>query len=481
MTRQIKPRDQFPMDRKVDQEEILAVKRVMKNKRLTFMSGTEIEDFENVFANYMGSKFAIAVSSGTAALHVSLAAAGIGAGDEVLVPPYSFVATATSVLHQNAIPIFVDIDPISFCIDPTDLPNKITNRTKAIIPVHLFGHPADMDPILEFAESNNLIVIEDACQSHGAEYKGRKVGTIGKFGCFSLFESKNMMTGEGGMIITDDEEFANQCRLVRHHGESAWYIYERLGYNYRMTTMQAAIGIEQLKKLKYMNEGRIKNSLYLNSLLVDIPGIILPQIPDYGTHVFHAYVIKVDPIIIGMNGKELAERLNRDFQITQLIYPSGLYTSQLFQEQKGYGERRCPFTCPFFEKEVKYENIQCPNTDLIAENIIGLPNWHQLSYIELSLVAARILQEMEQILGINLKIEDRVIGTMISTEVTPKINSILKDVPKVSKPLKVGVIGFGGIGQVHAAAYAASPWTELHSFATRNSLSLQGAALFFGI
>jgi len=469
------------MDRKVEQEEILAVKRVMKNKRLTFMSGTQIEEFEKAFANYMGSKFAIAVSSGTAALHVSLAAAGIGAGDEVLVPPYTFVATATAVLHQNAIPIFVDIDPISFCIDSADLPNKITNRTKAIIPVHLFGHPADLDPILEFAEDNNLIVIEDACQSHGTEYKGRKVGTISKAGCFSLFESKNMMTGEGGMIITDDEEFAKQCRLVRHHGEPAWYTYERLGYNYRMTTMQAAIGIEQLKKLKSMNEGRIKNSLYLNSLLANIPGIILPQIPDYGTHVFHAYAIKVDPTIIGMNGKELADRLNRDFQITQLIYPSGLYTSQLFQEQKGYGERRCPFTCPFFEKEVKYENTQCPNTDSITENIIGLPNWHQLSYVELSLVAARILQEIEQILGINLKIEDRVIGTMISTETTPKVYNMLKDIPKVSKPLKVGVIGLGGIGQVHAAAYAASPWTELHSFATRSSLSLQGAALFFGV
>ena len=160
MPRRIKPQDPFPMDRKVGREEILAVKKVMKNKRLTFLSGGDIEEFEMKFAQYMGSQHAIAVSSGTAALHVVLAAVGIGAGDEVLVPPYTFVATATSVLHQNVIPIFVDIDPTTFCMDPSDLENKLTDRTKAIIPVHLFGHPADLDSILLFAEKHNLFVLE---------------------------------------------------------------------------------------------------------------------------------------------------------------------------------------------------------------------------------------------------------------------------------------------------------------------------------
>ncbi|MFX1516490.1 MAG: aminotransferase class I/II-fold pyridoxal phosphate-dependent enzyme [Promethearchaeota archaeon] len=481
MTRKIKPRDLFPMDRKVEREEILAVKRVMRNKRLTFMSGTEIEEFETAFATYMGSKYAIAVSSGTSALHVSLAAAGIGAGDEVLIPPYTFVATATAVLHQNAIPVFVDIDPITLCMDHADLKNKITDRTKAIIPVHLFGYPMDLFPLLKFAKEHNLVLIEDACQAHGAEHEGKKVGTFGKAGCFSLFESKNMMTGEGGMIITDDKEFSERCRLVRHHGEPSWYTYDRLGYNYRMTTMQAAIGLEQLKKLDRMNKGRIKNSLYLNSLLRDIPGINLPQSPENGKHVFHAYAIQVDPSIVGMSGKELADRLNRDFQITQLIYPAGLYTSTLFQERMGYGERKCPFTCPFFEEEVAYTNPRCPITDKIAENIIGLPNWHQLSYIELSLVAGKFLREMESILGTELGIEERIIGTMLSTETSPKVYEILSGISKVANPIKVGVIGLGGIGQVHAAAYAACPWTELHSFATRNPVALQGAALFFGI
>lgn len=481
MTRKIKSRDPFPMDRKVEREEILAVKRVMRNKRLTFMSGTEIEEFEIAFAKYMGSRFAIAVSSGTAALHVALAAAGIGAGDEVLIPPYTFVATATAVSHQNAIPVFVDIDPVTFCMDPTDLKNKITDQTKAIVPVHLFGYPLDLSSFLDFAKEHNLIVIEDACHAHGAEYNRKKIGTFAKAGCFSLFESKNMMTGEGGIIITDDTEFAEQCRLVRHHGEPSWYTYERLGYNYRMTTIQAAIGLEQLKKLDKMNEGRIKNSLYLTSLLRDIPGVILPQVPENGKHVFHAYAIQIDPSIIGMSGKELADRLNRDFQITQLIYPAGLHTSTLFKERKGYGKRKCPFTCPFFDKEVFYTDPQCPTTDRIAENIIGLPNWHQLSYIELSLVAGKFLREMEEVLKTELGIEERIIGTMLSTGTSPKVYELISGVSKVINPLKIGVIGLGGIGQVHAAAYAACSWTELHSFATRNPIALQGAALFFGV
>lgn len=481
MPRKIKPVDPFPMDRKVEREEILSVKRVMENKRLTFMSGTEIEEFEKVFAEYMGSQFAIAVSSGTAALHTALAAAGVGAGDEVLVAPYSFVATATAVLHQNAIPVFVDIDPVTFCMDPDDLAKKITKRTKAIIPVHLFGHPAELDPIIKIAERQELEVIEDACQAHGAEYKGKKVGTLGKAGCFSLFETKNMMTGEGGMIITNDEEFAKQCRLVRHHGEPSWYIYERLGYNYRMTTIQATIGIEQTKKLDRMNKGRIQNSLYFNSLLDNIPGVILPKKPDYGTHVFHHYALKIDPSIIGMTGKELTEILNRGFDITYLIYPSGLYSSKLFQEREGYGNRKCPFTCPFLEKEVNYDDPNCPNTDSVAENIIALPNWHQLSYIELSLVAAQFLQVMEEVLDTKLDIEQRIKDTMLTTGTVPKIKELLPDSPKCEHLLKVGVFGFGGIGQVHAVAYAASPRTELHSIATRNQRALQGAALFFGI
>ena len=204
MPRKIKPKDPFPMDRKIEDEEIRAAFSVLKNKRLTFSAEEpydRISEFEKLFANYMGVKFAIACSSGTTALHICLAAAGIGAGDEVLVPAYTFVATATAVLHQNAIPVFVDIDEKTFCIDINDIERKITPRTKAVIPVHLFGQMADMDPILEIAQQYDLFVIEDAAQAIGAEYKGKRAGSLGAFGCFSFFPSKNLGAfGDGGMV-----------------------------------------------------------------------------------------------------------------------------------------------------------------------------------------------------------------------------------------------------------------------------------------
>ena len=300
--------------------------------------------------------------------------------------------------------------------------------------------------------------------------------------CFSLFESKNMMTGEGGIIVTNDEEFSTQCRLIRHHGEPSWYTYDKLGFNYRMTTIQAAIGIEQLKKLDTMNQGRIKNSEYLNLLLSNIPGIELPRNPSYGTHVFHAYALKVDPKIIGMTGKELTTILNKDFQITQLIYPTGLYASRLFQERQGYGLKKCPFTCPFLEKEIDYSHPNCPTTDNISANIIGLPNWHQLSYIELSLIAGKFLQTLEPILGKNLDIESRILRTMLTTGTSPKAYELFGSInAKIQNPLKVAVLGFGGIGQVHAAAYFKSAFTELSALATRDVVALQGGGLFFGI
>ncbi len=488
MPRKIKPKDPFPMDRKIEHEEIRAALDVLKDKRLTFAAEEpydRISEFEKLFANYMGVKYAIACSSGTTALHICLAAAGIGAGDEVLVPAYTFVATATAVLHQNAIPVFVDIDEKTFCMDINDIEQKITPKTKAVIPVHLFAHPVDLDPIFELAEKHNLIVIEDACQAHGAEYKGAKVGTFGLAGCFSFYESKNMMTGEGGIIITNNEVFAKECRLVRHHGESEWYVYDRLGFNYRMNQISAAIGIEQLKKLDKMNEGRIRNAEYLNILLKDLPGIILPEKPEFGTHVYHAYALRVDPNVLGMTGKEFAEELNREFQITKLIYPAPLYDSKLFKERLGYGERQCPFTCPFLSSEVHYNAnsvyADCPRTETVCTNIIGLPNWHQLSYVELSLVAMKFLRTLEEVLKKDFEIERRIIGAMMETNTTPAIYGLIKEPPKVSNPVKVGVIGLGNIGQVHAASYFACPWTDLHSFATRNPLALHGAALFFGL
>ncbi|HUX98107.1 MAG TPA: DegT/DnrJ/EryC1/StrS family aminotransferase, partial [Candidatus Deferrimicrobium sp.] len=298
------------------EEEIDAVVDVLKSKRLSLLSGKKVKKFEKEFAKYIGTSDAIAVNSGTAALHVALAAIGIGPGDEIIVPPFTFVATATAVLHQNAIPIFADIDPKTYCINPEEIKKVITPKTKGIIPVHLFGHPADMDPILEIAQKYNLFVIEDACQAHGAEYKGKRVGSIADLGCFSFYESKNMMTGEGGIITTNNPELAEAARLIRHHGEPSWYVYDRLGYNYRMNEMEAALGLVQLKKLEKLNAIRIDFANYLTENLKNVDGIQVPYVSKDVKHVFHAYAPLIEPEKLNVSKDLFLEKLNEGVSIT---------------------------------------------------------------------------------------------------------------------------------------------------------------------
>ncbi|NVM52212.1 MAG: DegT/DnrJ/EryC1/StrS family aminotransferase [Candidatus Helarchaeota archaeon] len=356
----------------IDEEEIEAVVRVLKSKRLTLLSGKRIKKFEKEFANYIGTKYAIAVNSGTAALHVALNALGVGPGDEIIIPPFTFVATATAVLHQNAIPIFVDIDPKTYCINPAEIEKSITPKTKGIIPVHLFGHPANMDRIIKIAKQHNLFVIEDACQAHGAEYKGKRVGSIGDLGCFSFFESKNMMTGEGGIITTDDEELAEVTRLVRHHGEPSWYVYDRLGYNYRMTEVQAALGLVQLKKLDKLNQIRIDHAHYLTENLQDIDGIQLPYESKDVKHVYHGYIPLMKPEKLNISKDRFLEKLNEGVPITKRIYPHPLYKSKLFQKKMGYGEMKCPYSCPYYGENITYD-IHLPVVEEICTRAIGLP------------------------------------------------------------------------------------------------------------
>lgn len=359
----------------IDEAEADAVLRVLNSKKLTLLSGKRIKKFEKEFAKYTGTKYAIAVNSGTAALHVSLAALDIGPGDEIIVPPFTFIATASAVLHQNAIPIFVDIDPNTYCIDPEAIENALSPRTKGIIPVHLFGHPADMDPVLEIAQNNNLFVIEDACQAHGAEYKGKKVGSIADLGCFSFFESKNMMTGEGGMITTNSEALMEAAKLIRHHGEPSWYVYDRLGYNYRMTEIQAALGLIQLKKLDKLNQMRINNANYLTEHLSNVDGIQVPYVSAENDvkHVFHAYAPLIEPEKLHVSKEYFLEKLNEGAPITKRIYPQPLYKSKLFQELKGYGPKQCPFNCPYYKTDISYD-ISLPVVEDICTRVIGLPN-----------------------------------------------------------------------------------------------------------
>jgi len=288
------------------EEEISAVERVLRAGRLS--QGANVEAFEAAFADFIGVEHAIAVSSGTAALHIALLAAGIGEGDEVITTPFTFIATANAILFVGARPVFVDVREDDFNIDVEKVKEAITERTKAIIPVHLYGQPCDMKAIADIAEDHNLHVIEDACQAHGAEFAGKKVGSFGTAGCFSFYPTKNMTTGEGGMITTNSKEIAKKARMLRNHGSSARYMHEILGFNMRMTDISAAIGIEQLKKLHYFTRRRRENAEYLTERLKGIRGIVTPVVKERRTHVFNQYTIRV----VGDEEADGAEGANGD-------------------------------------------------------------------------------------------------------------------------------------------------------------------------
>lgn len=376
-------KEPFPPYPVIGKEEIAAVNRVLKSGHLSnfaaskgpgFLGGIKIREFEEKFAKYHRVEYAIAVNSATAGLHISLAAAGIGPGDEVIVPPYTFTSTATSVLMHNAIPVFVDIDPKTYCLDPTKVEDAITPSTKAIIPVHLLGHPADMDAIISIAKQHNLTVIEDCAQSPGAKYKGELVGTIGDFGVFSFQETKNMMTGEGGMVITNNSILTERCRMVRNHGEAVIegknrsYISNVIGWNYRMTEIEAAIGIEQLKKLDNFNDIRIKNSNFLSNKLLKIKGIGIPyEAPDI-FHVYHVYGMTYDEKEVGIPRKLFVDSLNAEGIPVGTGYPHPLYENPVFKEQIAYGEKGCPFTCKFYKGKANYERGICPVAEDLCYN-----------------------------------------------------------------------------------------------------------------
>ncbi|MCW3134981.1 MAG: DegT/DnrJ/EryC1/StrS family aminotransferase [Methanophagales archaeon] len=336
------------------EEEISAVERVLRSGMLSH--GANVEVFESAFADFIGVEHAIAVSSGTAALHIALLAAGIGKGDEVITTPFTFIATANAILFVGAKPVFVDVREDDFNIDVEKVKDAITERTKAIIPVHLYGQPCDMKAITDLAEDHNLHVIEDACQAHGAEFAGKKVGSFGTAGCFSFYPTKNMTTGEGGMLTTNSKEIAKKARMLRNHGSSARYMHEILGFNMRMTDISAAIGIEQLKKLPYFTKRRRENAEYLTERLKRIRGIVTPVVKERRTHVFNQYTIRVagDEEADGANGADGAEGnrgkegvVNRDDLARMLTergvevgiyYPTPVHKQPLYKKL-GYKER----------------------------------------------------------------------------------------------------------------------------------------------
>ncbi len=304
-------------------EDVEAVADVLRSGKLTQLTGGAVAAFEEAFAAWHGqtparlggARHCVATNNGTTAIHTALAALDIGPGDEVIVPAHTFIASATPVLHQRATPVFADIDERTYCISPESVAERITPRTKAIIAVHLNGHPADMGALLGLAEPRGIAVIEDAAQAHGAMWREqgtgnlelgtgnmwRKVGTIGRAGCFSFWEDKIMTTGgEGGAVITDDDALAERMRRIRHHGEGPMageraYYHLELGYNYRMTSMQAATGLVQLRKLDSYIEARRRNAAYLSERLGEIDGVEAPFVAEYAAHSYYKYIGRLRP------------------------------------------------------------------------------------------------------------------------------------------------------------------------------------------
>jgi len=345
----------------IGKEEKSAVMDVMNSGILA--SGPKVLEFEKLFAEYVDSKYAVAVNSGTAALQITLMAHGIGKGDEVITSPFTFVATANSILFTGAKPIFADIDGDTFNIDPESIIDKITDRTVAILPVHLYGHPANMKSIKEIAEDHKLTIVEDACQAIGSKIDNKMVGSDKLVGdneeiratCFSFYPTKNMTTIEGGMIsingnenvnnnenVSNNEngkcnkrilEYYNKCKLIRSHGAgiNTRYVHEILGYNFRMNDISAAIGIEQLKKLDSFNKRRQENAKYMNSKLSDINGIITPKVRDGYEHVFHQYTIRITKEY-GMNRDSLINILHRKNIGSGIHYPVAIYRQPLYMK-----------------------------------------------------------------------------------------------------------------------------------------------------
>lgn len=328
------------------------------------VQGPRTAKLEEKFAAACGVSHAIATSSGTTALHIALLAHGIGPGDEVITTPFTFIASVNSIIYTGATPVFVDIDAETFNLDPALIEAAITPRTKAILPVHLYGYPCDMDAILDIARRHNLVVVEDAAQAIGATYHGQVVGSFGT-GCFSLYATKNVMSGEGGMITTNDDALAQRCRMIRSHGMQRRYYHDMLGYNFRMTDLHAAIGVVQIDRLAEFTAQRRANAAYLNAHLTSV---VTPAVREGYGHVWHQYTIRVDR---GRDRDAAVKRLSDAGVGTGIFYPVPA-NRQAHLQALGLG------------------NVTLPIAEQLAREVISLPVHPQLSQADLETIVAEV-------------------------------------------------------------------------------------------
>jgi dTDP-4-amino-4,6-dideoxygalactose transaminase len=334
-----------------------------------FILGDEVVAFEQEFATYCSAEHGVALNTGTSALHLALLAAGIGAGDEVITVPFTFVATVSAIAYTGATPVFVDIDPVSYTMDVNQIEKAITAKTKAIMPVHLYGQPADMDPIMEIAHRHGLKVIEDAAQAHRSEYKGRRVGSIGDIGCFSFYPGKNLGAyGEGGMAVTNNPEYAQKMRMLRDWGQDGRYNHVMKGYNYRMDGIQGAILRVKLRYLDRWTDARRTHAAQYDALLAD-SGLKTPVAMPYGHHVYHVYVLRVP------QREALQQKLNDRGIQTGIHYPIPVHLQKAFAD---LGHHKGDF----------------PESELVAAEVLSLPMYPELSEAQINVIATAVCESL---------------------------------------------------------------------------------------
>lgn len=330
-----------------------------------FILGKEVAEFEREFAAYCGVRHAVGVNSGTSALHLALLAAGVGPGDEVITVPFTFVATVAAVFYTGAAPVFVDIDPHSYTMDVNRIEAAITSRTKAILPVHLYGQAADMDPILDIAHRHNLVVIEDAAQAHGAEYKGRRTGGMGDLGCFSFYPGKNLGAyGEGGAVVTNNPERANTIRMLRDWGQSRKYYHDLRGFNYRMEGIQGAILRVKLRHLEVWTDARRAHArIYAGQLAGSEIGT--PCEMSYARHVYHVYAIRVP------RRDRVFQHLNKSGVQAGIHYPIPVHLQPAY-------------------RDARYKEGDFPVAESVAREVISLPIFPEMTPAQIDEVCASV-------------------------------------------------------------------------------------------
>jgi perosamine synthetase len=362
----------------ITEKDIEAVCSVLRSPDLSL--GPKVVEFERCFTEYIGLKRAVAVNSGTSGLFLCMLALGIGQEDEVITTPFTFIASATSIMMAGAKPVFVDIDPVSLNIDPLKIESKITDKTKAILPVEVFGNPVGMDKVCEIAQRHNLKVIEDGCEALGSALNGRKVGTFGTMSVFGFYPNKQITTGEGGMILTDDDELADICVSLRNQGrdkDDSWLCHKRLGYNFRLSDINCVLGIEQLKRIEQIKAKRRQVAQWYQEMLADNDGLIVPIEPINCDVSWFVFVVRLaDEFSAQQRNQILEEMKNRDIQVGNYFPPVHLQ--------------------PVMVERFGYKQGDFPITESISDHTIALPFYNDLTKDQIAIVCKTLKEALDK-------------------------------------------------------------------------------------